>query len=239
MNLKKTFFWVSIFSIAMGFLESAVVIYLRKIYYANGFAFPLAPVAHDIAVVEIWREAATIIMLLGIGQLAGKNKAERFAYFIYSFAVWDIFYYVFLKVFLTWPQSWLTWDILFLLPVPWVGPVVAPVIIAATLIGFAIVIICYSEKGIPVVTTVREKLLLWAGSIIAIISFTEDYWRHKGDILMNNLRSGGPLLQDLADYVPTSFNWIVFAIGVAAIVLCLVLYVQRLAMIKRTLSRLT
>jgi len=236
MNLKKTFFWVSIFSIAMGFLESAVVIYLRKIYYANGFSFPLAPVAHDVAVVEIWREVATIIMLLGIGQLTGKNRAERFAYFIYSFAVWDIFYYVFLKVFLNWPESLLTWDILLLLPVPWVGPVVAPVIIACTLICFAITSVCYSEKGIRVATAAREKLLLWAGAIVAIISFTEDYMKHKGDILMRNLRGVGRLLQDLADYVPSSFDWVTFSIGQGLLLLSYILYLQRLGKLKRPLS---
>ena len=95
MGLRKTLFWVTFFSIAMGFLESAVVIYLRRMYYPHGFSFPLQPMPHDIAIVEIWREAATIIMLLAIGILAGRKPSEKFAWFVISFAVWDIFYYVF------------------------------------------------------------------------------------------------------------------------------------------------
>src|SRR3954464_1183341 len=136
--VNKTLVWVTIYSIAMGFLETAVVIYLRKLYYPHGFSFPLAPVHNDIAVVELWRELATLFMLISIGILTGRNKAEKFAYFLYSFAVWDICYYVFLWVFINWPGSLMTWDILFLLPVPWVGPVITPCIIAVTMIFFAL-----------------------------------------------------------------------------------------------------
>lgn len=229
MGFKRTIYWVSLFSIAMGFLESAVVIYLRKIYYANGFCFPLQPVHHEIAITELWREAATIIMLLAIGKLAGRNKAERFAYFIFSFAVWDIFYYVFLKVFLNWPESLMTWDILFLIPVPWVGPVITPVIIALTLILFALAIIYYSEKKVNVHLSSGEKLLLWVGSVVAIISFTEDYVRHKGDILMRNLRSGGSLFTDMSSYVPSYFDWTMFGIGEGIILLSFIVYVKRLS----------
>ena len=88
---------VLLFSIAMGFLESAVVIYLRKIYYPNGFSLPLVAIDKDILLTELLREAATIIMLLTVGIIAGKTKVSRFAYFIFCFGVWDIFYYVFLK----------------------------------------------------------------------------------------------------------------------------------------------
>src|SRR6201998_1661345 len=109
--------WLTAFSIAMGFLETAVVIYLRKLYYPHGFQFPLVPIDNDIAMVEFLREAATIIMLLGIGIIAGKNTSQKFGIFIYCFAVWDIFYYVFLKLLLGWPESLFTWDILFIIPV--------------------------------------------------------------------------------------------------------------------------
>src|ERR1044072_1504154 len=98
MKSYKPLVWLTIFSIAMGYLETAVVVYLRKLYYPGGFNFPLVPVTLDIAKTEFWREAATLIMLVGIGVLAGKNKTQRFAYFLLSFAVWDIFYYVFLKM---------------------------------------------------------------------------------------------------------------------------------------------
>jgi hypothetical protein len=38
----KTIIWLAVFSMAMGYLESAVVVYLRKLYYPDGFKFPLA-----------------------------------------------------------------------------------------------------------------------------------------------------------------------------------------------------
>ncbi|MEK6792710.1 MAG: hypothetical protein AABX95_02740 [Nanoarchaeota archaeon] len=113
----KKFWIVTIFSIAMGFLESTIVIYLRKIYYPDGFDFPLKGfIDPNILSIEWIREFFTIVMLITIGLLAGKTLYEKFAYFILSFAIWDIFYYVFLKAFLDWPQSWITWDLLFLIP---------------------------------------------------------------------------------------------------------------------------
>ena len=89
---------VTIFSVAMGMLESSVVIYLRELYYPEGFQFPVRATSYTVAVTELMRELATIVMLLSVGMIAGKNKQERFAWFIYSFAIWDICYYIFLTV---------------------------------------------------------------------------------------------------------------------------------------------
>lgn len=85
-------FWVSLFSIAMGLFECIVVIYLRKIYYPEGFSFPLKIMESDIITVELLREAATLIMLLAVGAISGKTSVEKLGLFIYSFAIWDIFY---------------------------------------------------------------------------------------------------------------------------------------------------
>lgn len=92
---KKTLIWISLFAIAMGFLETSVVVYLRELYYPRGFKFPLVIIPNKIAVVEFWREIATIVMLVGAGIIAGKTRLSRFAYFIIAFAIWDIFYYCF------------------------------------------------------------------------------------------------------------------------------------------------
>jgi len=97
-SLKKNLAILSLFAIAMGLLESAVVIYLRDILYPGGFDFPLNPVRPDLVWTEMLRELSTLVMLLAVGILAGRNTAERFGWFLYSFAVWDIFYYVFLWV---------------------------------------------------------------------------------------------------------------------------------------------
>src|SRR4051812_30545987 len=108
----KTILVVSGFSIAMAALESAVVVYLRALYYPDGFTVVMKMMDQRILLIEIVREAATVLMLMGVGWLAGKNLKDRFAYFLLSFAVWDIFYYMWLKVFIGWPSSLLEWDIL-------------------------------------------------------------------------------------------------------------------------------
>ena len=98
-NTKGRFFWLAFFSIAMGFLEGAVVIYLRKIYYPDGFDFPLNIIQNDIALVEFLREAATLMMLITIGVIAGSNRTERLLFFCYCFGIWDLVYYAVLKIF--------------------------------------------------------------------------------------------------------------------------------------------
>ena len=121
----------------MGFLEAAVVVYLREILYPGGFSFPLSPVPASLALTEIFREVATLVMLVSIGILAGRKFSTGFAWFIYSFAIWDIFYYIFLKAVLGWPESLMTWDVLFLIPTTWTGPVLTPVLVSLTMILFA------------------------------------------------------------------------------------------------------
>ena len=129
----RTIFYVILFAVAMGFLESAVVIYLRTIYYPEGFAFPIKLSGQTIALTEVLREAATLVMLFTVSLIADKKGINRFAYFLLAFAVWDIFYYIFLKLLIHWPASFFTWDILFLIPFIWVGPVLAPIINSITM----------------------------------------------------------------------------------------------------------
>src|SRR3954471_9987715 len=102
---NRAFVWVTAYAVGMGVLEGAVVVYLRRLYFPGGFHFPLWAVDRDIAIVELWREAATVLMLAAVGGLAGRNRGERFAYFIYAFGWWDLVYYAFLKLALGWPPS--------------------------------------------------------------------------------------------------------------------------------------
>ncbi len=230
--IVKTVLWLTLFSIAMGFLETAVVVYLRKLYYPNGFDFPLIPVSNDIAVTEFWREFATIIMLIGIGIMAGKNAIQRFVFFLFSFAIWDIFYYVFLKLLLNWPESLFTWDILFLIPVPWVGPVIAPCLISVSMIVLTFVVIYYQEKGKYVYINFIEWILLIFGSITTVISFMWDYIMY----LVNNgsenivwtLTSNNNMFEEVKNYVPESFNWWLFGLGQGMIMLAIMLIYLRL-----------
>lgn len=209
--MRKTIIWLAIFSVAMGFLESAVVIYIREMYYPEGFKFPLKYIPNNIVVVELWRELATIVMLIAIGILAGKSKAQKFVYFLFSFGIWDIFYYVFLKVFLNWPESLFTWDILFLLPVPWVGPVLAPCLVSLTMIGLTALILWIEETGHVVILKPLHYLLLSLGCTTIIASFVSDYL----ELLFggyNNL-SAENMLVIFKHYEPNSYNWYLFAIG--------------------------
>ncbi|HYW94764.1 MAG TPA: hypothetical protein VE870_04200 [Bacteroidales bacterium] len=230
--MKHTLTWVSIFAIAMGFFEAAVVIYLRSIMYPAGFAFPLAPIAQGLAVTEILREAATLIMLLSVGIIAGRNISERFAWFIYSFAIWDIFYYVFLRLLIGWPPSLMTWDILFLIPVTWVGPVITPVIVSLSMLLLAGVIIFYSAKGIRVVIKGAEWSGLIAGSLILILAFI---WDYSSFILSRytlreifNLPNNKPLYDLAMTYIPSSFNWFLFSTGQVVILITILLMARRL-----------
>ena len=233
MNLRKTLLVLTIFSIAMGFMESAVVIYLRELYYPGGFKFPLIPIPPNIGLVEVLREAATLIMLITIGMIAGKNGVQRFCLFLFSFAIWDLFYYIFLKVFLDWPESLLTPDILFLIPVPWVGPVITPCIASATMIGLTIVITRFQELNVEVNLNRREWMLLVSGSLFMLTSFMYDYFTHIAHTTAVPAAQAEKIFGDFSNYVPKSFNWPLFSIGELLLLLAVGLIINRFSGIYR------
>ncbi|MCA2004791.1 MAG: hypothetical protein LDL01_03255 [Ignavibacterium sp.] len=150
MKYSKKLFIILLFSIAMAYLESAVVVYLRELYYPEGFNFPIKLIPDKIILIELGRELATIIMLLAIALITGKLFVERIAYFLFAFGVWDIFYYLWLKIFINWPESLLTDDLLFLIPVPWISPVLAPVLVSFVFILFSVFALKKTERGIIV-----------------------------------------------------------------------------------------
>lgn len=173
-NLISKLFWLTLFSIAMAYVESAVVVYLRAIYHPAGFTFPLKSITDYKITVEVFREVATIIMLLTVAHLAGRNLRDRFACLMLAFGVWDIFYYVWLKVLIDWPASIFDWDILFLIPLPWIGPVIAPVSIAILMIIFGILIARSSDKGSVFRPKPIAALLALAGTVLVLYSFMYD-----------------------------------------------------------------
>lgn len=130
----------------MGYVEAAVVSYLRFLYYPGGFftrdgasAATIDPAAFRI---ELGREAATIVMLATVALLTARRSWwERLAYFVWAFAVWDIFYYVWLYVLLRWPPDLMTLDVLFLIPRVWVAPVILPVVVSGVMLVLATVIL--------------------------------------------------------------------------------------------------
>ena len=102
---KRRFLIVFLYALGMAYVEAAVVVYLREIFYPGGFSFPIKLELDPLGPVELVREAATMVMLLAVAWLAGKTKWQRFSYFIFAFGIWDIFYYVFLKLTIGWPSS--------------------------------------------------------------------------------------------------------------------------------------
>jgi hypothetical protein len=219
---NRTLAWLSLFSIAMGFLEAAVVLYLRELYYPEGFNFPLKLMSNNVAIVEVFREIATLVMLLGAGVVAGRTRTEKFGLFLYCFAVWDIFYYIFLKLTLNWPESLMTWDILFLIPTTWVGPVVAPVIVSLTMILLAITISKFTDQNLNTRLTLAEWALLLAGAITLTAGFVYDYvaylMKYFGFRAIFNPSNMQALMAKATGYVPSFFPWAIFLAGELAII---------------------
>ena len=212
---RKPLIWLSLFSISMGYLESSVVVYLREISYPAGFDFPLVPIEKGLGITEILREASTLIMLLAAGYMGGRNTVERFAWFLYCFALWDIFYYLFLKMLIGWPQSLFTWDILFLIPVAWTGPVIAPLITSLTMLLLAFILLYFSvRQEKPLQIRPPEWAFLIAGSLVMILAFIWDYCSY----VLHALRTMGGTFemahnQFIYQYIPDRFNWLLFAVA--------------------------
>jgi hypothetical protein len=164
-----------IFAIAMAFVEAAVVVYLRALYYPEGFSIILKSLPDLHVRVEMFRELATIVMLMTVAGIAGRKGWERFGYFMILFGVWDIFYYLWLNICISWPRSFTDWDILFLVPVPWVGPVIAPVLISAVLVAAGIGITRLYTRELRFRPSLASKSLFLLGTAVILYSFMRDY----------------------------------------------------------------
>lgn len=175
-TMLKRFIVVILFTIAFAYIEAAVVVYLRTIFHPNGFSFPLeifgvTPLWRKLLLTEIGREAATLVVIFTGSMLSGQNKQQRAAYFLTIFAVWDFFYYAWLKVLIDWPASIMDWDILFLMPVTWASPVLAPVLVSLTMLAFAGVILYLDSENRPVRPARFERLGFFVACLIIVISF--------------------------------------------------------------------
>jgi hypothetical protein len=197
--------WVMVvlYAVAMAWVESAVVFYLRSMidriepYQKN----PL-PMIGGFASVELPREFATLVMLFAVGFLAGRTWRARLGYAAIAFGVWDIFYYVFLKVMCGWPHTLLDWDILFLLPLPWWGPVLAPVLISLLMILWGTFASQFELAPHPPLSTWRACILNLIGMALALYIFMADSIAaaHRG-------------LDAIRNVLPEKFNWPWFAVA--------------------------
>lgn len=202
---------MALFAVAMAFMEGAIVVYLRELYYPDGFSFPLKLVPPSILFIEIGREVSTLVMLVAASWFAGRRLAERFAMFCFAFALWDIFYYVWLKVFLGWPESLLSWDVLFLIPVPWVGPVLSPLLVSVALLAGSIVIFKRLNLGGEFRPNWREWAIAVGGAWLILLSYTVDL----------DASFGGSM--------PDPYRWELLIVGIASGFYALMRSMQRTA----------
>jgi hypothetical protein len=211
---------LTLFGVAFGYVEAAVVVYLRAAYeplharlYPREHADPVlggllpflplrrlqseGPSAVDWAATELAREVATLLLLTAAALAVAHNFRAWFAAFVFTFGLWDLFYYVFLKALIDWPASPWTWDILFLLPVPWVAPVLAPALVALVMIFAGALALRRELAGRPLRLTWAHGLTLSAGGAALIGAFCWD---------VRNVEQGG---------LPNPFPWPLFALGLA------------------------
>jgi hypothetical protein len=200
----KRWLAVAIFATAMAWVEASVVYDLRTMtdriqpYQQN----PL-PMGGGLERVELVRESATLVMILTVGMLAGRTWRDRAGYGAIAFGIWDILYYVFLKAICGWPHSLLDWDILFLLPLPWWGPVLAPVCIALLMIVWGTLVSQFTDHAVAIRSWTSWSLI-GLGSVLALYVFMAD-----------SLRVAGQGADALRHMLPREFNWPVFCVAVA------------------------
>ena len=188
---------VMAFAIAMAWVEAASVFYIRALVNRiEPYQTDPLPINGALGNVELWREAATLVMIATLGMLAGRTWRRRAGYAAIAFGAWDIFYYVFLRLISGWPRTLMDWDILFLLPVPWWGPVLAPVSIALLVIVWGTLATQSDEDA-------RGASWAWVaggtGVVLALAVFMIDAWRALPDGR-----------QALLQVLPTTFNWPLF-----------------------------
>lgn len=207
--MKKTLAAVTAFGIAFGFVEAAVVVYLRLHFYPGGLSFPVAGIPANLALIEVAREAATIVMLGAVGWISAQRPLARFACAAFAFGLWDIFYYIFLKILLGWPSSIFTWDVLFLIPLPWLAPVLAPVIVSFSLIVSSVIFLQREAAGRPM----RVRPAHWAVAVLGGILVLRSFLANPDAMARQE--------------PPGSFDWLLFSAGVCAGIAAFVLVLSR------------
>jgi len=204
----------TVFGIAFAYIESAVVVYLRAIFHPDGFVFPLeafdlTPLGKRLLLTETAREAATLVLILTAAWLFGGNRQSRVAYFLLIFAVWDVFYYVWLKILLDWPASPMTWDVLFLIPVLWAAPVLAPVLVSLVMYTFAVAMLYREARDRPLIVRGIDGLGWLTAAAIIVVSFC-----------IGGTHASTP---DYREY----FHWPLFAVGLALGIACCIRSLRR------------
>ncbi|HEU5179192.1 MAG TPA: hypothetical protein VFW45_00245 [Candidatus Polarisedimenticolia bacterium] len=201
----KSLKWVVLFALAMAYVEAAAVVYLRRVFGVEDLLRDMAPFDSFIGTVELGRELATLVMLLALGWAVGRSTQARLGFAAFAFGAWDIFYYFWLKVMLGWPASLLEPDILFLIPLPWWGPVLTPVLIALLACVGGAWAVMLDDRG----AVMRPRFVDWAlfsgGALAALVAFMADA-----------LRALPATAEELGRLKPTAFLWWIYLPGLAA-----------------------
>ncbi len=206
MGTQPRWIMLALYTAAMAWAESAAVFYLRTLVgRVDPYQPHPTPVRADLIGVELVREAATLVMLAAVAWLAGRTRRSRLGSFLIAFGTWDVLYYVFLRMISGWPRSPLDWDVLFLIPLPWWGPVLAPVTIALVMIASG-TLLCRAEQVEP---ALRPRRWTWglnlAGVALALYVFMAD--------AISVLAEGMEVAESVR---PVWFNWPLFLVAVVA-----------------------
>ena len=196
---------VGLFAAAMAYIESAVVVYLRALYGIDDLLRDLPPLPDQYTLIEVGREAATLVMLATVGWIAGRRWQDRIGYAVFAFGAWDILYYAWLVVFIGWPGGLLDWDILFLIPLPWWGPVLSPMLIASLLVAGGALAVVRAERDQVLGFTPVDWGVAAGGAVLALYLFMADALRAL---------PGG--IEAVSQARPTQFNWPLFLIALLA-----------------------
>lgn len=197
--------WVAIFALAMAYLEAAVVVYLRRIYGITDLVRDVAPYDPCLAVTEAGREVATLVMLLSVGLAAGRSIQARLGFALFAFGSWDVLYYAWLRLLLGWPRTLLDPDILFLIPLPWWGPVLSPLLIALLAAASGALAVVYDDRGHALRPGPAGWGALGAGVLALLYAFMADA-----------LRALPASPEALSRLRPTAFDWPVYSAGLSA-----------------------
>lgn len=140
----EQFLLLALFGISMAHLEGVTVVYLRRalgIIDSESNKESLKKISKQYIFIEKTREAATILMLVTLALLVGETWLDKTVVFLWTFAFWDLFYYLSLYLLIKWPSKFTTIDVLFLIPRPWIAPVWVPIGISSiTIITIAILL---------------------------------------------------------------------------------------------------